>query len=128
MYAIVNSKIMALTKEQYKETLHIIVEEIKKVVALIMEEGGGREKEARERFNKCLYEKYHQLFWEQHSPFTSLFFLYDAIDEYLNNEGARILGAASKKRILGEYSEFEENTSEVRARIEALPNEKTASV
>ena len=111
---------MKLTKEKYKNALAHIVSEIREVVALIMAEGGGKEKEARVRFITQLYEKYHLLFCEENSPLGPLFFLYDALDEYLNNEGARILGAASKQRVMEWYSDLDKNVKEITANIEAL--------
>jgi|GEM_PF-1561228 len=117
---------MNFSKEQYKTILETIIREINKVIALVMDESDGREKEARELFNKELYKKFHTLFFGQDSPFEPLLFLYDSIDKYLNNEGARILGGASKKRILEEYSEFEENIEKVREKIDAVLNKRTA--
>ncbi|MDP3725733.1 MAG: hypothetical protein Q8R36_00875 [bacterium] len=56
---------MISIKEQYKDALKTIVDEVKKVVALIVGEGGIGEKEARERFNQELFDRFHTVFFEQ---------------------------------------------------------------
>ncbi len=109
---------MISTKEQYKEALNTIVVEMKKIVALIR--FGGKDVKARILFNKELYDKYNLLLHEANSPFAPIFSLYVALDEYLNSEGARTLGAASKEHILGWYSSLEEDIQKVSANIEAL--------
>lgn len=69
----------------------------------------GDDRRAREFFNKELRSSFGEAVWVTDSPLRSFAFFYCELDDYLNNEGSKILGVSSKEKILDLYeSEYKE--------------------
>ncbi len=85
--------------KRFNDLVSLIMSSIKK----------GDDKQARLIFDKELRPNFGEAVWIGSSPLRPLAFFYCEMDDYLNNEGAKILGVSSKGKILDLYeSEYKE--------------------
>lgn len=65
--------------------------------------------EAKTMFNKDIFPKFRELVWEKTNPLNHFVFFFCELDEFLNNEGAKILGVSGEEKILDLYeNEYKE--------------------
>ena len=85
--------------------------DLEKVIGLISK----NEIEARVIFNRDIYPRYKDAINDDKSSLRPLAFFFFELDEFLNNQNARLLGQSTKKEILGSfYSDFLGDLDEAR--------------
>ncbi|MDD5032599.1 MAG: hypothetical protein PHC85_00560 [Candidatus Pacebacteria bacterium] len=93
-------------------------DDIKKVMEFI---NSDKKDEARVFFNDIIFKKYGKLIRDKENPLVFFEIFFTELDDYLNNEGAIMLGVISKNDILKDYSGYKED---LRLALEREQNNK----
>jgi hypothetical protein len=96
-------------------TVDAFEKDIRRVMALVI---AHRDEEARELFNRELYDRYHQVMCGRaNHPLKACTVYFLNLNEYINNEGAKILGVTDRRSTVSEYYwDFPTNLAEAKRR------------